>query len=63
MRKPTHPGEVLQKDVIEPLGMTTTEVAKRLGVSQNTLSTLLNTHSSVSPEKAIRIGKATRTTP
>ena len=62
-RKPTHPGEVLQKDVIEPLGMTTLEIAKRLGVSQNTLSTLLKTHSSVTPEMAIRIGKATRTTP
>jgi addiction module HigA family antidote len=37
-RKPTHPGEVLQKEVIEPLGMTTTEVAKRLGVSKNRLS-------------------------
>jgi antitoxin HigA-1 len=63
LRKPTHPGEVLQKDVIEPLGLTTTEVAKRLGISRDNLLALLNTQSSVSPEMAIRIGKATRTTP
>jgi plasmid maintenance system antidote protein VapI len=30
-RKPTHPGRVLWADVIEPLGMTVTEAAERLG--------------------------------
>jgi len=62
-RKPTHPGEVLQQDVIEPLGITITEAAKRLGVSQEILADLLNTSASVTPEMAVRIGKATRTTP
>ena len=63
LRKPTHPGEVLQKDVIEALELTTTEVAKRLGVSQENLSALLNASTSVTAEMAVRIGKATRTTP
>jgi len=62
-RKPIHPGEVLLQDVIEPLGITITEAAKRLGVSQEILAALLNTNSSVTPEMAVRIGKATRTTP
>jgi len=49
--------------VIEPLGITITEAAKRLGVSQETLAALLNTNTSLSPEMAVRIGKATRTSP
>ncbi len=57
-RKPIHPGEVLQQDVIEPLGISITEAAKCLGVSQETLAALLNTNSSVTPEMAVRIGKA-----
>ena len=62
-RKPTHPGEVLREDVIKPLGLTVTEAAKRLGVTRKTLSELINCKSSVSPEMAVRIGKATKTSP
>ena len=62
-RKPTHPGEVLREDVLIPLGLTVTEAAKRLKVNRNTLSALLNCKTSLSPEMAVRIGKATRTTP
>ena len=62
-RKPTHPGLVLREDVIKPLGLTVTEAAKRLGVTRKTLSELLNCKSSLSPEMAVRISKATKTTP
>jgi addiction module HigA family antidote len=62
-RKPTHPGEVLSEDVIKPLGITVTEAAKRLGVTRKTLSTLLNCKASLSPEMAVRIAKATNTSP
>jgi antitoxin HigA-1 len=62
-RKPTHPGEVLREDVINPLGLTITEAAKDLKVTRKTLSALLNCKASVSPEMAVRIGKATNTTP
>ncbi len=62
-RRPTHPGEVLREDVIKPLGLTITEAAKRLGVTRKTLSELVNCKSSISPEMAVRIGKATKTSP
>ncbi len=62
-RKPTHPGDVLREDVIKPLGLTVTEAAKRLGVTRKTLSELVNCKSSMSPEMAVRIGKATKTSP
>lgn len=63
MRKPTHPGNVLKEDVIIPLGLTITEAATDLGVSRKALSELLNEHTALSPEMAIRIARATNTTP
>lgn len=61
-RKPTHPGTVLKYDIIEPLGLTITEAAKDLGITRKTLSEFVNEKSSLSPEMAIRIAKATNTT-
>jgi len=62
-RKPTHPGEILLEDVIKPLDLTITEAAKDLGVTRKTLSELVNQKSSLSPEMALRIAKATKTSP
>ena len=62
-RKATHPGEVLLEDVIKPLGVTITQAAKDLGVTRKTLSELVNQKASLSPEMAVRIGKATGTSP
>lgn len=62
-RKPSHPGEVLLEDVIKPLGLTITEAAEKLGVTRKTLSELVNKKSSLSPEMALRISKATETSP
>jgi addiction module HigA family antidote len=62
-RKPTHPGEVLLEDVIKPLGLSVAEAAKDLGVSRKTLYELINGKSSLSPQMAVRIGEATKTSP
>ena len=62
-RKPTHPGRVLWADVIEPLGITVTEAAARLGVARKTLSALINGRAAMSPEMAVRIARATCTSP
>jgi len=61
-RKPVHPGEVLKEDIIKPLGLTVTEAAHDLGVSRKHLSQILNGHKSITPDIALRIAKATKTT-
>ena len=60
-RKPVHPGNLFKEEVLVPLGFTVTQAAIDLGVSRKTLSEFLNGHSSLSPEMAVRIGKATKT--
>ncbi len=62
-RKPVHPGNVLKEDVLVPLAMTVTEAAADLGVSRKALSELINEKSSLSPDMATRIAKATNTSP
>ncbi|MEB3342634.1 MAG: HigA family addiction module antitoxin [Okeania sp.] len=58
MYNPPHPGEVLKELCIEPLNLTVTEVAEALGVSQETLSAILNGKANITPEIAIRLSKA-----
>lgn len=63
MHNPPHPGEVIKKLCIEPLGLSITETAEALGVSRKTLSELINGHIGISPEMAIRLSIAFNTTP
>ena len=63
MYNPPHPGEVLKELCIEPLTLTVTEAAEALGVSRKTLSAILNARAGISPEMALRVGKAFDTSP
>lgn len=58
MFNPPHPGEIIRELCLEPLGITVTDAAKALGVSRKALSELLNGHSRVSPEMAVRLSIA-----
>ncbi len=58
MYNPPHPGEIIREHCIEPLGLTITAAAKGLGVTRKALSELVNGHSGVSPEMAIRLSRA-----
>ncbi len=61
-RKPTHPGAILREDILIPLCLTVTDAAKGLGITRKTLSEFINEKSSLSPDMAVRIAKATKTT-
>lgn len=58
MKNPPHPGFSVRHDCLEPLGLTVSDAAKRLGVSRKQLSDLVNGHAGISPEMAIRLDKA-----
>ena len=58
MHNPPHPGEVVRALCIEPLELSVTEAAAGLGVTRKTLSAILNGRAGISPEMAIRLGKA-----
>jgi addiction module HigA family antidote len=55
MHNPAHPGEILKELVIEPLGLSITEAASRLGVSRTSLSKVLKGRGTVTPEMAVRL--------
>ena len=42
MRKPTHPGEVLQEEFLEPMGLTQSKLAAHIGVDVKTVNRLVN---------------------
>ena len=58
MAKPSHPGQFIRTEIIEPSGLSVTDAAKVLGVTRPALSALLNTRAALSPEMALRIEKA-----
>ena len=58
MKNPSHPGVLIRREVIEPLGLSVTAAARALGVTRPALSNLLNGRASLSSDMAIRIEKA-----
>ena len=58
MHNPPHPGGVLLRQWIKPLGISITQTAKHLGVSRKALSELINEHTGISPEMAVRLSIA-----
>jgi len=61
MHNPPHPGEILRSLCLEPLGLSVTDAAAGLGVSRKTLSAILNGRAGISPEMAVRLSIAFKT--
>jgi addiction module HigA family antidote len=56
-RKPTHPGEILKKDFMEPLELSQTQLAKELNTTFRTINEIVNEKRNLSPEMAVRLSK------
>ena len=56
-RPPVHPGEILREDVLPALGLSVSEVSRRLGISRQQLHRILACTHPITPEMALRIGK------
>lgn len=56
-RPPTHPGEMLLKEFLEPLGISQSAFAVRLGVSYPRLNEIVRGKRSVTPDTALRLAR------
>jgi addiction module HigA family antidote len=54
---PAHPGEALREDFLPELGLSQSEVARRLNISFRRVNEILNEKRSVTPDTALRLGK------
>jgi antitoxin HigA-1 len=55
MHSPAHPGAILLEMYIKPLNVTITQAATALDVSRKHLSSIINGHSPVTPDMAMRL--------
>ncbi len=62
-RPPTHPGEILLKEFLEPLNLSQVELAKSLGVPVQRINTLINGKRGVTAETALLLAQRLKTTP
>ncbi len=60
--RPIHPGEVLREEFLGPLGMSATQLALRLRVPPNRVTSILNGSRAVTAETALRLSRYFRTT-
>jgi len=63
MQNPPHPGGIVRRQCLEPLGLSVTKAAQGLGVTRQALSELINEHTGISIEMAVRLSKAFGSTP
>ena len=60
---PVHPGNVLLKDFIEPMGVSRYRVAKNIHVPQRRIDLICRGEAAVSADMALRLGRLFGTTP
>ncbi len=56
-RSPTHPGEMLLEEFLEPLGITQREIADAIHVPYQRINELVNGRRGVTPSTALRLGQ------
>jgi antitoxin HigA-1 len=62
-RAPTHPGEMLRLDFLEPLGLSQAELAERIKVPYQRVNELVNGRRGVTSSTALRLAKFFGTSP
>ncbi len=55
--KNIHPGEVLKKEFLEPMGISVYRISKETGLSQTRLSQIIRNKRSITAETALKLGK------
>lgn len=63
MYNPPHPGEVLYEMQMQPVGITISALAQKIGVDRKTVSRVVHGHASISTEMALLLSRAFNTSP
>jgi len=63
MHDPPRPGGLVKRQCLEPPGLSVTRAAEGPGVTRQALSDLVNGRAGISVEMAIRLSKASGSTP
>ena len=61
-RDPIHPGEFLREDYMPEMGFSVASLAKRLGVTRQTVNDIVREKRNLSPEMCLRLGRLFGTT-
>ena len=56
-RVPTHPGDILLEDFLQPMGLTQRELAKAIRVPYQRINELVNGRRGITPSTALRLAK------
>lgn len=59
---PTHPGEILKEEFLDPMGLRQREIAERMNVTEQRINELVNGKRGVTPETAILLSRVLGTT-
>ncbi len=62
-RSPTHPGEILQKDFLTPMGLRQVTLAARMGIPVQRVNTLIRGRRDMTAETAVLLSRVLGTTP
>jgi antitoxin HigA-1 len=62
-REPTTPGEILQEEFLAPMGLTQRQLAQHLVCDVKVINRIVNGRTSITPEMALKLGAAFRTSP
>lgn len=62
-RRPSHPGEILRYEFLEPLNLTQQQLAHAIGVTRVRINEIILGKRSISPDTAFRLAKFFNTTP
>lgn len=62
-RPPTHPGEILASEFLQPLNITQVDFAKSIGIPLQRVNTIVNGKRGITAETAILFSQKLNTTP
>ncbi len=59
-REPTHPGEMLLEEFLNPMGITQRELAEKIHVPYQRVNEIINKRRGITPSTALRLAKLFR---